>query len=164
MGARLLLAPCRAKTALVVLCTGQVPCHGAPGLWQSLLGAMRRACEFSTAPAPRSLQAALGHCWPCAPWHKTGLLLGSPSCMLNTPAPCRILQPSALLCCKRGWGGGFCLQHGSGRAAGSWEAAGASPPPSDAFLRGPSPPKASQLGCSERQSRAATCPRAAAVH
>ena len=58
-------------------------------------------------PPPHSFQqcfAAPGRLLgrPCAPWHETGLLLSTLSCMLNMPSPCRILQPSALLCCRGG--------------------------------------------------------------
>lgn len=51
-----------------------------------------------------------------APWHETGLLLGALSCMLNTPAPCRILQPSAPRCCRGGGEPAFRLPERGGEA------------------------------------------------
>lgn len=45
-------------------------------------------------------------------------LLRTLSCMLNTPAPCRILQPSALLCCRGGGEAALAFQRSSRRLAG----------------------------------------------
>lgn len=79
---------------------------------------------------PHSLQAAFGCSLALCTVAQTGLQLSSISCMLSTPSPCRILQPSALLCCKGGGEVDFVFS----TAVGRWEAAGRSPPSLHVFL------------------------------
>lgn len=139
--------------------------EAVPGLWQSLLSPS--LCwdggsndGVTNSVWIHSLQAAFGHSLALCTVAQTGLQLSSVSCMLSTPSPCRILQPSALLCCKGGGEVDFVFS----TAVGRWEAAGWSPPPLHAFLWVRSHPDPCQLGCSQCQPQAAVCPCAAAVH
>lgn len=139
--------------------------EAVPGLWQSLLSPSLcwdggSSDGVTNSVWLHSLQAAFGHSLALCTVAQTGLQLSSVSCMLSTPSPCRILQPSALLCCKGGGEVDFVFS----TAVGRWEAAGWSPPPLHAFLWVRSHPDPCQLGCNQWQPQAAVCPCAAAVH
>lgn len=80
-----------------------------------MLGGAVRGCRFSKPPAPSSSNLLLLAGCSVA---RDRALLCSLSCMLNTPAPCRILQPSALLCCRGGGEAALAFQHSSRRMVG----------------------------------------------
>lgn len=81
------------------------------GMW----GGAVRGCRFTKPPAPSSSNLLLLAGCSVA---RDRALLCSLSCMLNTPAPCRILQPSALLCCRGGGEAALAFQHSSRRTVG----------------------------------------------
>lgn len=78
-------------------------------------GGAVRGCGFTEHPAPSSSNLLLPAGCSVA---RDRALLRTLSCMLNTPAPCRILQPSALLCCRGGGEAALAFQHSSRRMAG----------------------------------------------
>lgn len=78
-------------------------------------GGAVRGCRFTEHPAPSSSNLLLPAGCSVA---RDRALLRTLSCMLNTPAPCRILQPSALLCCRGGGEAALAFQHSSRRMAG----------------------------------------------
>lgn len=78
-------------------------------------GGAVRGCGFTKHPAPSSSNLLLLAGCSVA---RDRALLRTLSCMLNTPAPCRILQPSALLCCRGGGEAALAFQHSSRRMAG----------------------------------------------
>lgn len=78
-------------------------------------GGAVKGCGFTKHPAPSSSNLLLLAGCSVA---RDRALLRTLSCMLNTPAPCRILQPSALLCCRGGGEAALAFQHSSRRMAG----------------------------------------------
>lgn len=77
-------------------------------------GAAARGCRSSEPPAPSSSNLLLPAGCSVA---RARAVLRTLSCMLNTRAPCRILQPSALLCCRGGGEPALTFQHSSTRMA-----------------------------------------------
>lgn len=118
-------------------------------------GGAVRGCGFTKHPAPSSSNLLLLAGCSVA---RDRALLRTLSCMLNTPAPCRILQPSALLCCRGGGEAALAFQHSSRRMAGGGKLQDRALLPWTLSCGSFPPPRASQLMHSVCRARAAAGP------